>query len=111
MTLDATMLATLLDNLKDPFVFCDTGHVIRYMNAAAVARYAGRPAEVGRSIFDCHNDESNAEIVAACERFAMGETEVLLTETEERRVYMRAVRDSSGALLGYYERYDHLKGQ
>ena len=47
----------LLDSLKDPFVFCDTSHVIRYMNRAARERYAGKPAEIGRSIFDCHNEE------------------------------------------------------
>ena len=36
---DAALLTTLLDSLKDPFLFVDTNHVIRYMNKAAVAHY------------------------------------------------------------------------
>jgi len=96
----------LLDSLKDPFVFCDTTHVIRYMNQAAQKRYAGKPAEVGRSIFDCHNDESNAQIVEVADRLALGEDEVLITDDEHHRIYMRAVRDADKTLLGYYERYE-----
>jgi len=96
----------LLDSLKDPFVFCDTTHVIRYMNQAAQKRYAGKPAEVGRSIFDCHNDESNAQIVQVTERLTLGEDEVLITDDERHRIYMRAVRDTDKTLLGYYERYE-----
>jgi len=96
----------LLDSLKDPFVFCDTSHVIRYMNRAAVERYAGKPAEIGRSIFDCHNDESNLQIAQVADTLALGEDEVLITDDERHRIYMRAVRDAEGTLLGYYERYE-----
>jgi PAS domain-containing protein len=96
----------LLDSLKDAFVYCDTTHVIRYMNRAAYERFAGWPAAVGRSIFDCHNEDSNAQIVAVAERFASGEDEVLLRDGEDQRVYMRAVRDHDGVFLGYYERYE-----
>ncbi|MFH1689898.1 MAG: hypothetical protein ABIE42_06630 [Candidatus Eisenbacteria bacterium] len=27
-------------------------------------------------------------------------------DSEEKRIYMRAVRDESGELVGYYERYE-----
>lgn len=97
---------TLLDSLKDPFVFCDTEHVIRYMNRAARRRYAGKPAEIGRSIFDCHGEASNEQIRAVCERLAAGEEEVLITDNEKYRVYMRAVRADDGTCIGYYERYE-----
>jgi DUF438 domain-containing protein len=96
----------LLDSLKDAFVFCDLDHVIRYMNKAAFTRYAGRPAAVGRSIFDCHNDHSNDMILAIVERFRSGEDEVFLTDRKGERIFMRAVRDEAGALVGYYERYE-----
>jgi len=99
-------LGQLLDSLKDPFVFCDTSHVIRYMNRAAIERYAGKPAEIGRSIFDCHNEESNLQIAQVADSLALGEDEVLITDDERHRVYMRAVRDAEGTLLGYYERYE-----
>jgi hypothetical protein len=96
----------MLDSLKDAFVFCDLDHVIRYMNKAAIARYAGRPAAVGRSIFDCHDAESNAMIVSIVERFLAGEDEVFLSERKGERIFMRAVRDEVAALVGYYERYE-----
>jgi DUF438 domain-containing protein len=111
LTNDAQLLGLFLDSLKDAFCFCDTDHVIRYMNAAAQDRFAGRPAEIGRSIFDCHNDESNALIVEVLERFRDGETEVLVTDDEIKRAYMRAVRDAGGNVIGYYERYEPPRGQ
>ena len=111
MTYDPAMLGRLLDSFKDAVCFCDTGHIIRYMNTAAHERFAGRPAEVGRSIFDCHNDASNAQIVEVLERFRDGETEVLLRDDEVQRIYMRAVRDEEGIVTGYYERYEPPRGQ
>jgi hypothetical protein len=35
-----------------------------------------------------------------------GLAERLITDNEKHRIYMRAVRDGSGRLLGYYERYE-----
>lgn len=96
----------LLDSLKEPFVFCDGNHVIRYMNRAARTRYAGKPASVGRSIFDCHNDTSNERIRAVCARLAAGEDEVLTWEGDGQRVYTRAVRDADAQFLGYFERFE-----
>ncbi|MEI7825553.1 MAG: PAS domain-containing protein [Chlorobiaceae bacterium] len=102
----AVRLDYFLDSLKDAFVFCDLDHVIRYMNKAAFVRYVGRPAAVGRSIFDCHNAESNAMIVSIVERFFAGEDDVFLSDRKGERIFMRAVRDDVGALVGYYERYE-----
>jgi len=99
-------LEYLLDSMKDAFVFCDLDHFIRYMNRAAFARYSGRPAAVGRSIFDCHNEESNALIVEIVGRFIAGVDEVLLSDRKGERIFMRAVRDDAGSLVGYYERYE-----
>jgi DUF438 domain-containing protein len=100
------LLMDFLDSMKHPLVFVDTGHTIRYMNRPARDRYRARPAEVGRSIFDCHNDESNRVILAVFERLREGADEEIITDNEEHRVYMRAVRDRSGALIGYYERFE-----
>lgn len=96
----------MLDSLKDAFVFCDLDHVIRFMNRAAYVRYAGRPVAVGRSIFDCHNEHSNALIVEIVGRFDAGEDEVFLSDRKGERIFMRAVRDEAGSLVGYYERYE-----
>jgi len=104
--LDAAFLATLLDSLKDPFLFADTGHVVRYMNKAAVAHYKEGAALLGRSLLDCHNADSQRRIIEILAAFAAGAEERVITDNEKHRIYMRAVRDGSGRLLGYYERYE-----
>lgn len=103
---DTALLTTLLDSLKDPFLFADTGHVIRYMNKAAVAHYKEGTALLGRSLFDCHNADSQHQIVEVLAALRAGEEERLITDNEKHRIYMRAVRDPTGQLLGYYERYE-----
>jgi PAS domain-containing protein len=103
---NAALLA-LLDGLHDPIVYCDNHHCIRYMNTAARTRFACRPAEVGRSLFDCHNDASNRRIVAVFESFCTdGLCEELLRDGDKERIIMRSVRDAAGDVIGYYERYE-----
>ena len=105
MTKDELFTA-FLDSLNQPFIFVDTEHVIRYMNKPAVERYKGRPAALGRSIFDCHNENSNRIIREVFEGLKQGEEERMIADSDEHRVYMRAVRDKDGRLLGYYERFE-----
>ncbi len=107
--LAAAFLSTLLDSLKDPFLFADTDHVILYMNKAAVAHYKEGSALLGRSLFDCHNPESQRRMVEILSAFQAGEEERLITDNEKHRIYMRAVRGADGRLLGYYERYEPPK--
>jgi len=102
---DATLLAAILDSLKDPLLFADTEHVIRYMNRAAKAFYEEGAALLGRSLMDCHNPASQQIIREVLVALEAGEEERLISDTPDHRVYMRAVRDADGRLLGYYERY------
>jgi PAS domain-containing protein len=104
---DAGFLAAVLDSLKDPILVADTQHVTRYMNRAAIAYYNGGESLIGRSLLDCHNEASQQEMVdilAAMQ--SNGLEEKLITDNEKHRVYMRAVRDRAGQVLGYYERYE-----
>jgi len=103
---DAAFLSTLLDSLKDPFLFADANHVIRYMNKAAVAHYKEGASLLGRSLFDCHNEQSRRQMVEILAAMQAGEEERLITDDDKHRIYMRAVRDADGRLLGYYERYE-----
>ncbi len=109
MNVDETLFTYFMDSLKDPFVFVDMNHIIQYMNREAKERFKGKPAEVGRSIFDCHNELSNKIIVEICEKFKEGLEEELITDNKKYRVYMRAVRDNEGNCIGYYERYEPPK--
>lgn len=104
--IDATLMAAILDSLKDPLLLTDTDHVIRYMNKAAVKHYEEGESLIGCSLLDCHNERSQGIIAEVLVALQAGEEERLLTEDEERRIYMRAVRGPDGRLLGYYARYE-----
>jgi DUF438 domain-containing protein len=103
---DGTLLRAFMDSLKEPFLFADTDHIIRYMNKVAVAHYEQGLGLIGTSLFDCHNSESNRVIEAVFEQMQAGLEERLITDNKKHRIYMRAVRDEDGQLLGYYERYE-----
>lgn len=102
---DAALLAAILDSLKDPLLFADTEHIIRYMNRRAKEYYEEGAALLGRSLMDCHNPTSQQTIREVLQALEAGEEERLISDTPEHRVYMRAVRDADGRLVGYYERY------
>ena len=104
------LLTAILDSLKDPIVFVDTNHVIQYMNEPAKKHYEQGENLLGQSIFDCHNENSNHTIRDVFSAMQQGETERMITDNEKHRIYMRAIRDKSGNLLGYYERYEPPKG-
>jgi len=104
---EVTFLAAILDSLKDPVLVADPEHVIRYMNKAAIAHYREGEALLGRSLLDCHNAESQQmmrDILTAMQHDGLEER--LITDDEKHRIFMRAVRDAQGRLLGYYERYE-----
>jgi hypothetical protein len=102
----ADLMAAFLNSLKDPFLFADTRHKIVYMNRAAIRHYDGGDKLIGTSILDCHNEQSQKMIIEILAAMMAGEDERLITDNEKHRIYMRAVRDAEGNLLGYYERYE-----
>ena len=106
MSIDSAVLTAILDSLKDPVVLADTSHTVCYMNKAAEAHYKEGRTLLGRSVMDCHNPTSNAVISEVYAALENGEEERLITDSPERRIYMRAVRDANGKLIGYYERYE-----
>ena len=96
----------ILDSLTEPVLVGDTEHRVVYMNRAAVDHYTGGEALMGTSLLDCHNERSQQVMIEVLEALRAGEDERLISENDERRIYMRAVRDESGELVGYYERYE-----
>jgi len=101
------LLECILDSLKNPVLFADAGHITRYMNKAAAAHYSEGYDLIGRSLFDCHNEVSGKIMVDCLAAFQAGtEEERMITDNEKYRIYMRAVRDGEGRVIGYYERYE-----
>ena len=104
--IDKALMADILNSFKDPLVFVDTQHIIRYMNTAAIQHYNEGANLLNRSVFTCHNNQSKEMIRSVFSAFQAGEVERLITDDEKHRIYMRAVRDEGGQLIGYYERYE-----
>lgn len=103
---------SIVDSDIMPVVVCNLSHEIIYMNPTAVQRYAKRGGAelIGKSLLDCHNADSNEKIKAVVEWFDKSpENNRIFTfhnPKENKDVYMVALRDDSGNLIGYYEKHE-----
>ena len=107
------LFKSVLEADREAVVLCDLDHTIVYMNPAAKERYSkwGGAALVGKSLLDCHNPKSRETILRVVEWFrASPEHQIVYTfynPKENKDVYMAALRDDEGALIGYYEKQEH----
>lgn len=105
------MLRAILDSYSTPIVFVDDGYVIRYMNRYARYHYyeeRGYHDLIGKSLFDCHNEEKSRErIMAAFEGMKKdGKERFVGVNLRNYRIYMQPVRDENGKLCGFFERFE-----
>ncbi len=100
------ILAAILDCLTDPVLVADTNHITFYLNKAAAEHYDDGYKLLGKSLLDCHNPESRQVMKDILAQMEAGLDEKLITDNDKHRIYMRSVRDESGKLLGYFERYE-----
>ena len=103
-----SLLEAFVENIPDPVVIADTEHLILYCNPAAKKHFENGEKLEGTSLLDCHNADSRRKMAEVLEKLRNGEEEVQITDKPGQRTYMRAVRDSLGNLLGYYERYTYF---
>lgn len=101
------LMKSVLDQDDAPVVICDMESVIMYMNPAAVARY--KKDLTGQNLRNCHSPEANKAIERVLAWFGKSrENNVVYTfrnEQENKDVYMVALRDREGCLIGYYEKH------
>ena len=103
---------SIIDSDVAPIVVCNTEHEIIYMNPTAIKRYAKRGGAelIGKSLLDCHNADSNDKIKVVVSWFSESpENNRIFTfrnPKENKDVYMIALRDDSGSLIGYYEKHE-----
>ncbi|MDE5763950.1 MAG: PAS domain-containing protein [Ruminococcus sp.] len=103
---------SIVDSDIMPVVVCSISHEILYMNPTAIQRYAKRGGAelIGKSIFDCHNSDSNEKIRDVVEWFGKSpENNRIFTfhnPKENKDVYMIALRDENNNLIGYYEKHE-----
>ena len=103
---------SVIDQDQCAIVICNLEHEIIYMNPAAIARYAksGGAELVGKSLLNCHNEESIAMIHKGLDWFGESREHNRIysfrNEKENKDVYMIALRDEDGTLIGYYEKHE-----
>jgi len=104
------MVSNILDAIPYPIVFVDPEHVIRYMNKRARYHYheeRGYLDLIGKSLFECHGQQSRKAIEEVVEQFKNHRHEVFLKVSDRNeRIYITPVRDEHGNLVGYFERFE-----
>ena len=102
-------LKSVLDADTAPVVICDLEHTVVYMNPASIARY--HTDLTGKSLKACHNAESGAKIDRVVAWFAESKDNNIVytsrNDKENKDVYMVALRDEGGTLIGYYEKHEY----
>lgn len=111
------LFKSVLEQDRCPIVICDLEHKILYMNPTAVRQYEKYGGErlVGRSLLDCHNAKSCELIKKVVAWFAESrENNMIFTSRNERKnrdVYIVALRDDMGKLIGYYEKHEYRNAE
>ena len=106
------ILKSVIDADDMPVVLCDINHTIVYMNPSAIKRYSkyGGAELIGHSLLACHNEESNSIIRMVLAWFEENKKNnkvfTLHKESENKDIYMVALRDKNGNLIGYYEKHE-----
>ena len=103
------LFKSVLDQDRAPVVICDLQSTIVYMNPAAIKRY--RKDLTGKNLKDCHPAEANERIDRVLAWFASNRDNHLVytyrNDKENKDVYMVALRNADGALIGYYEKHEY----
>lgn len=107
------MYKSVLEQDRAAIVLCDLKHTIVYMNPAAVANYSkyGGATLMGKCLLDCHNPKSRESIEKVVAWFAESvDNHMIYTSHNEKQnkdIYMVALRDENGQLIGYYEKHEY----
>lgn len=103
------LLISVMEQDSAPVVICDVNSVIVYMNSASKVRYRGDLT--GRSLKDCHPPQAKAAIDRVLEWFRESPEHnrvyTFRNDREDKDVYMIALRNASGELIGYYEKHEY----
>lgn len=103
---------SVIDSDDAPVVICNLEHNIIYINPSAAERYSkwGGYGLIGKSLLKCHNKESADKINQVLEWFNANKFNnkvyTFYNKNENKDVYMVALRDDNGKLIGYYEKHE-----
>ncbi|MBQ4527915.1 MAG: PAS domain-containing protein [Clostridia bacterium] len=103
------LLKSVLNQDLAPVVVCDINDIIVYMNPSAVHHY--HKDLTGDNIKNCHPPKANEMIDKVVSWFGESiDNNIMYTyhnEKENKDVYMVALRDDDGTLIGYYEKHEY----
>ena len=103
------LMKSVLDQDRAPVVICNMEDIVVYMNSAAVTYY--HKDLTGNNIKDCHPPKANAQIEKVVNWFReSADNNIIYTyrnDTQNKDVYMVALRDAAQKLIGYYEKHEY----
>ena len=103
---------SLIDVDDTAIIICDLDHTIIYMNNFATDLYAKKNMNLlGSNLLKCHNADSNEKILKVIEWFKKDVNNnfvhTFFNEKQNKDVYMVALRNDDGTLIGYYEKHEY----
>lgn len=104
---------SMIDEDKTAVVVCNLQHEIIYMNPASKIHYQrfGGEKLLGQNLLNCHNPKSREMIEKVIEWFKKDKANNRIytyhSESENKDVYMIALRDEEESLIGYYEKHEY----
>ena len=103
------LFKSILEQDKAPIVVCDMESTVVYMNPSAIARY--KRDLTGKNLKSCHPACANEKIDRVLQWFSKDRNNNIVytfrNEKENKDVYMVALRDDDGTLIGYYEKHEY----
>ena len=103
------LFKSILEQDKAPIVVCDMESTVLYMNPSAIARY--KMDLTGRNVKSCHPAAACEKIDRVLEWFEKDRNNNMVytfrNNEENKDVYMVALRDDDGNLIGYYEKHEY----
>lgn len=110
------LFLSVLEMDRSAVVICDLNHVIVYMNPAAKVRYQKWGGDlVGQNLKDCHSEKATEIIAQVVAWFKADKKNNMIftsrNDKENKDVYMVALRDEAGELIGYYEKHEYRNAE
>ena len=103
------LFKSILEQDRAPIVVCDINDIIVYMNPCAKKHY--HKDLTGGNIKDCHPPKANEMIDKVISWFKESKDNNIIytyrNDDENKDVYMVALRDDDGTLIGYYEKHEY----
>lgn len=105
------LIKAVLEQDSAPVVICDMDSIVRYMNPAAIEHY--HRDLTGSDVRNCHPARANALIERVLDWFRQSadnnKVYTYRNDKEDKDVYMIALRNAGGQLIGYYEKHEYRK--